>query len=211
MRDLDIRGSGNLLGAEQSGFINDLGFDTYHRILDDAINELKENDYKDLFEVDLSKKVELISQDCIIETDIEMLIPENYVTNISERLNLYGRLDNIQNEEELNLFESELADRFGTIPEAVYTLMQTVRLRWQAVSLGIEKLILKNNYLKAYFVKPQNSEYYNSDTFGNILHFVKLHPRNCKLKELNGRPLLTIANIESIDKAMETVENMKAN
>ncbi len=211
MRDLDIRGSGNLLGAEQSGFINDLGFDAYHRILDEAINELKENDYRELFEVDLNKKAEFLSQDCIIETDIEMLIPENYVTNISERLNLYGRLDNIQNEEELNAFREELSDRFGTVPEVVFTLMQTVQLRWKAEKLGIEKLVLKNSTMKAYFVDAANKVYYNSEIFGSILFYVKQHPKICKLRELNGKPLLNVSNIETIEQARDVLDKMGIN
>jgi transcription-repair coupling factor (superfamily II helicase) len=208
MRDLDIRGSGNLLGAEQSGFINDLGFDTYHRILDEAINELKEKDYRELFEIDLSKKAEILSQDCVIETDIEMLIPESYVTSISERLNLYGRLDSIQNEEELDAFKNELTDRFGPIPQVVFTLMQTVRLRWKAEQLGLDKLVLKNSTMKAYFIEPQNEKFYNSETFGNILQFVKKHSRICKLKELNGKPMLFIDDIKTIDQATQTLVNM---
>src|SRR5687768_8063282 len=119
MRDLDIRGAGNLLGAEQTGFINDLGFDTYHKILDDAIQELKETDFKDLFASELAEKAKLIVQDCIIETDLEILIPELYVSSTSERLQLYSRLDNIGNEDELQKFAHEIKDRFGALPPSV--------------------------------------------------------------------------------------------
>ena len=211
MRDLDIRGAGNLLGAEQSGFINDLGFDTYHRILDEAITELKESDFKDLFEVDLAKKAESLSQDCIIETDLEMLIPDHYVSNISERLNLYGRLDNIQNEEELKAFVSELSDRFGSLPESVFILIDAVRLRWIAVSLGFEKLVLKNNALKAFFSPVENDNYYKSGTFGNILSYVQQYSKICRLKVVNNKPVLTIINIGSIQNARATLEQMSAN
>src|SRR6185295_15374923 len=130
MRDLDIRGAGNLLGAEQSGFINDLGFDTYHKILDDAIQELKENEFKDLFAEELSEKAKLIVPDCIIETDLEILIPEYYVTNTSERLQLYATLDNIKDETGLATFATSVKDRFGEIPPSVEQLINTVRLRW---------------------------------------------------------------------------------
>jgi transcription-repair coupling factor (superfamily II helicase) len=129
MRDLDIRGAGNLLGAEQTGFINDLGFDTYHKILDDAIQELKETDFKDLFASELAEKAKLIVQDCVIETDLEILIPETYVNNTSERLQLYSRLDNIRDEEQLEKFVQEIKDRFGPFPPSVQELVNSVRLR----------------------------------------------------------------------------------
>ena len=137
MRDLDIRGAGNLLGAEQSGFINDLGFDTYHKILDDAIQELKETFFKDLFADELAEKAKLIVQDCVIETDLEILIPETYVNNTSERLQLYSRLDNLKNEEQLDTFIHELRDRFGELPQSVYELINSVRLRWLGRKLDL--------------------------------------------------------------------------
>jgi transcription-repair coupling factor (superfamily II helicase) len=211
MRDLDIRGAGNLLGAEQSGFINDLGFETYHQILDETINDLKENEFRDLFEVDLKKKADMLSMDCIIETDLEMLIPQDYINNISERLSLYERLDNIQNEDQLMLFASELRDRFGPVPIPVYTLMETVRLRWKAEKLGFEKLILKNNQLKAYFIDAGNKNYYNSEIFGSILQFVQQHPKNCSLKEIKNKPLFIIDDIRSIEKANKLFGEMIMN
>src|SRR5688572_2395486 len=127
MRDLDIRGAGNLLGAEQTGFISDLGFDTYHKILDDAIQELKETDFKDLFASELAEKAKLIVQDCVIETDLEILIPETYVNSTTERLQLYSRLDNIKNETELAKFAEEVKDRLGPVPASVDELINTVR------------------------------------------------------------------------------------
>ncbi|HLF33886.1 MAG TPA: transcription-repair coupling factor [Cyclobacteriaceae bacterium] len=208
MRDLDIRGAGNLLGAEQSGFINDLGFDTYHNILDEAIQELKENEFRDLFEVDLAKKAALISQDCIIETDLEMLIPDDYVKNISERLNLYGRLDNIMNEEQLSEFEAELRDRFGPIPEPVFTLMDTVRLRWIAVRIGFEKIMLKNNTAKAYFINTGKDDYYKSEVFGSIIKYVQQHPKNCRFREVNNKPTLTLNSISSVSQAMAAFQEL---
>src|SRR5690606_33369481 len=130
MRDLDIRGAGNLLGAEQSGFINDLGFDTYHKILDEAIQDLKETDFKDLFASELAEKAKLIVQDCVIETDLEILIPDTYVGSTTERLQLYSRLDNIKDEDQLEKFANEIMDRFGPIPPSVNELINSVRLRW---------------------------------------------------------------------------------
>ncbi|MCI0750777.1 MAG: transcription-repair coupling factor, partial [Flammeovirgaceae bacterium] len=207
MRDLDIRGAGNLLGAEQSGFINDLGFETYHKILDDAIQELKETDFKELFAQELSEKAKVIVQDCIIETDLEILIPENFVNSISERLQLYSRLDNINHEEELSAFSLELKDRFGLVPEPVEELIRTVRLRWLGEKLGFEKLILKGERLRAYFITNKDS-YFNSDTFGHILSFVQKHPRQCKIKDSAGKAMLIIEEIKSVNQAIELLDQM---
>ncbi len=208
MRDLDIRGAGNLLGGEQSGFINDLGFDTYHRILDESIQELKETEFRELFELDLKEKTDFLSEDCIIETDFEMLIPERYVSNISERLNLYARLDNIKNEEALSDFIHEIRDRFGEIPDSVYTLFDTVRVRWIAEKLGIEKLVIKDGILKAQFLDAGNEDYYNSEIFGKILHYIKSFPTKCRLKELKNKPVLIIQDICQVTEAKDTLENI---
>jgi transcription-repair coupling factor (superfamily II helicase) len=207
MRDLDIRGAGNLLGGEQSGFINDLGFETYHKILDDAIQELKETDFKELFAVELSEKAKIIVQDCVIETDLEILIPEPYVNNTSERLQLYSRLDNIKDEEELEKFSHELQDRFGEIPEPVHELINSVQLRWLGEELGFEKLSLKNENLRGYFV-TNNDAYFNSETFGKVLGFVQQHPRQCKMRDQAGKALLSIQNIKSVDMAIELLHQM---
>ena len=207
MRDLDIRGAGNLLGAEQTGFITDLGFDTYHKILDDAIQELKETEFKDLFAEELSEKVKLIVQDCVIETDLEILIPETYVTSTSERLQLYASLDNIKEEEGLEKFTLSLKDRFGVLPSSVEQLINTVRLRWLGESLGFEKITLKNEKLRGYFVSGKE-EYFKSDVFGHILTFVQSHPKQCRMKDTNGKLVLTIENIVSVDIAMEIIQRM---
>lgn len=207
MRDLDIRGAGNLLGAEQSGFINDLGFDTYHKILDDAIQELKETDFKDLFAAELAEKAKLIVQDCVIETDLEILIPDTYINNTSERLQLYSRLDNIKDEKQLELFTGEVKDRFGPIPPSVQELINSVRLRWYGERLGFEKLSLKNDRLRAYFI-TNNDQYFNSDTFGQILNFVKGHSRQCKIRESAGKAMLVIENITAVDAAIELLHQM---
>jgi transcription-repair coupling factor (superfamily II helicase) len=207
MRDLDIRGAGNLLGAEQTGFINDLGFETYHKILDDAIQELKETDFKDLFASELAEKAKLIVQDCIIETDLEILIPDSYVNNTSERLQLYSRLDNIKNEEQLQKFSQEVRDRFGDLPESVLELINSVRLRWLGEQLGFEKLSLKNDRLRAYFVSGKD-EYFNSETFGKILSFVQKHSRQCKMKDSAGKAMLVVENILTVDAAIELLTQM---
>jgi transcription-repair coupling factor (superfamily II helicase) len=207
MRDLDIRGAGNLLGGEQSGFITDLGFDTYHKILDDAIQELKESDFKDLFASELKEKAKLIVQDCVIETDLEILIPDQYVNNISERLQLYSRLDNINDEHQLAEFSEEVRDRFGPLPVSTEALIDTVRLRWLGEKLGFEKLSLKNDRLRAYFITGNNS-YFSSDTFGLILSFVKKNPRRCKMKDSGGKAMLVTDGIKSVDDAMELLQMM---
>lgn len=207
MRDLDIRGAGNLLGAEQSGYINDLGFDTYHKILDDAIQELKETDFKELFASELAEKAKLIVQDCIMETDMEILIPETYVNNTSERLQLYSRLDNIKNEEELDKFCKEIKDRFGLFPPSVNELISSVKLRWLGEQLGFEKLSLKNEKIRAYFISTRE-EYFNSEVFGKILSFVKVHSRQCKMKDSGGKAMLVVENINSVNAAIELLTQM---
>ena len=209
MRDLDIRGAGNLLGAEQSGFISDLGFDTYHRILDDAIQELKETEFKDLFAEELAEKVKLIVQDCIIETDLEILIPETYIQNSSERLQLYSSLDNIHDEAGLQQFNASLKDRFGPIPESVEQLINSVRLRWMGEELGFEKISLKNEKLRAYFISGKGKEeYFKSDVFGKVLTFVQSHARQCRMKETSGKLILTIENILSVNAAIDIIDKM---
>lgn len=201
MRDLDIRGAGNLLGAEQTGFITDLGFDTYHKILDDAIQELKETDFKDLFSEELAQRVKHLVQDCVIETDLEILIPETYINNSSERLQLYSSLDNVKDEIALQRFSSSLIDRFGTLPPSVEQLINSVRLRWMGEELGLEKISLKNDNLRAYFVSGKD-EYFKSDVFGKILTFVQIHSKQCRMKDTAGKLILTISNITSVEAAI---------
>ena len=209
MKDLDIRGAGNLLGAEQSGFITDLGFEMYHKILDEAVQELKENEFASLFEEDLKEKVSVLVQDCTIETDLELLIPESYVSNISERLGLYSKLDGLEKEEELDQFGQMIQDRFGPAPQAVQDLMETVRLRWQAEELGIEKLVLKASQMKCYLLPSSKESFYNSSVFGNMMKFVQQHPKSCKIKEHKNRLILSVDQVLSIQKAQHLLREMK--
>ncbi|MCY7351231.1 MAG: transcription-repair coupling factor [Cytophagaceae bacterium] len=199
MRDLDIRGAGNLLGAEQSGFINDLGFEMYHKILDEAVQELKENEFKNLFVNELSQSVERLKLDCQIETDLPVLIPENYVSNISERLGLYNQLDNLASEKELDEFQRMLTDRFGPMPPEVRDMTAIVRVRWKAEEVGFEKLTLKNNTLKGFFVSAENGGYFQSEKFGKVLDYVKANPRKCSLRDVKGKLILTFENVGSIE------------
>ncbi len=211
MRDLDIRGAGNLLGAEQSGFITDLGFDTYHKILDEAVQELKQTEFRDLFAKELTQTAKVLVQDCTIETDLELIIPDAYVSNTSERLSLYSKLDNIKSEEELIKFQNTLIDRFGPLPSPVQALVETVRLRWMAEQLGFEKLTLKNEKLKGYFVSSDRKEYFNSEAFGNILSYVQTRPKKCRLTEHKNRPILTIDEVLTVEDAKSLLSKMIPN
>jgi transcription-repair coupling factor (superfamily II helicase) len=198
MRDLDIRGAGNLLGAEQSGFITDLGFEMYHQILDEAVQELKETQFRDLFAKDLSETTKMLVRDTNIETDLELIIPDEYVSNISERLSLYSKLDSLKNEKELSSFVASIRDRFGPMPDSVKELTETVRLRWMSEELGFEKLSLKNEKMKAYFMSSDNKEYFNSEVFGKILAFAQKNPRRCRMKDVKGRLILTVDHVETV-------------
>ncbi len=199
MRDLDIRGAGNLLGAEQTGFISDVGFETYNKILEDAVKELKENEFKALFEKSEEIKLEDLKSDCVMETDLEVIIPESYVSNISERLNLYIEADKIETEEELNKFRTSLKDKFGTIPEQVEELLKSVRMRWKAQKLGIQKLTIKNTIVKAYLPEQSDEKYYQSNIFGKILSFVQHYGSNSSLKESKNQLILTLRPVHSIE------------
>ncbi|WP_425389679.1 transcription-repair coupling factor [Ekhidna sp.] len=211
MRDLDIRGAGNLLGAEQSGFINDIGFDMYHKILDEAIQELKEGEYKQLFENDLLKNKEALDkmvEDCNIETDFEALIPESYVSNISERLGLYTQLDDLKSEEELGNFIKMMVDRFGPLPNGVKNLTETVRLRWKAIQIGFEKVTIKNNKMRCYISDKKPQEYFQSNRFGNVLGFIKSNPHDSKMKEVKNKLLISVENVGSIENARLVIDQM---
>ncbi|HET6243475.1 MAG: transcription-repair coupling factor [Bacteroidetes bacterium] len=210
MRDLDIRGAGNLLGGEQSGFINEIGFEMYKKILDEAIQELKEQEFKELFEetrsdeFGKSKKKRYIN-DCQVDTDLEILIPDEYVTNITERLSLYKELDNIEKEEDLKKFEYNLIDRFGTVPESTLELMHVLRLRWIAMDIGFEKLVLKNNKLIGYFITKQDSPYYQSPAFTKVLQFVQENPRTCRMKQSIDKLSLAFENVSNVQEAIKTL------
>jgi len=206
MRDLDIRGAGNLLGGEQSGFINDMGFDTYMKILNEAMEELKEEDwYKDAVgeEGNLDKTIfsRQFVKETVIETDLQLLIPEIYVSSLTERLLLYRELDNIIKEEDLIIFENNMRDRFGPVPNEAVELISLVRMRWQAMKLGFEKLTLKNGKLLTYFLSKQDSDYFASPMFKAALAFAQKFPNRCKLKEQNNRLWLTIEDVDSIKKS----------
>ena len=206
LRDLDIRGAGNLLGAEQSGFINDIGFETYHKILDEAILELKETEFKDIFAGELKEK-KFVSE-CIFESDLEILLPNEYVESSAERISLYTELNHIQNEEGLQRFTNNIIDRFGQIPQQTEDLLNTMRLRWMARDLGIEKVMLKNKVMTAHLVSNQESEYYQTDTFMKVIRYAASHQKTCKVKELNGKNIVSVDNIKNVNEALKVIDDI---
>jgi transcription-repair coupling factor (superfamily II helicase) len=198
MRDLDIRGAGNLLGGEQTGFMADIGFETYQKILDEAIRELKRTSFKDVFKEEISKQDDFVA-DCTIDTDLEILIPDDYVESITERLSLYTRLDNCENENELQAFEKELLDRFGPLPNEVRDLITTVRCRWAAVDLGFEKMTLKDKTLRCYFINKNDSPYFESDVFKNIMQYVQTGTNKARLKQAGKNFLLVVNDVNNMN------------
>ncbi len=209
MKDLEIRGAGDLLGGEQSGFINEIGFDTYQKIMNEAIEELKENEFKDLYENESSEPKEYV-KDLQIDTDFELLFPDDYINNISERLNLYNELSLIKTEEDLQAYQNKLIDRFGALPKPAISLLNSIKIKWIATKMGIEKLVMKQGKMIAYFVSDQQSDYYTSTQFHSVLQFVQKQSNLCKMKEKqtpNGlRLLITFENVKSIRRALELME-----
>lgn len=213
MKDLEIRGAGDLLGGEQSGFINEIGFETYQKIMNEAIEELKENEFKDLYETDTDVETKEYVKDLQIDTDFVLLFPDEYINNVTERLALYNELGNCKTEEELVSYENKLIDRFGPLPKEAKALLNSIRIKWIATKVGIEKIVMKQNKLIGYFIADQQSDYYSSRRFTNVLRFVQQHGNICKMKEKetkNGlRLLLTFENVKSINKALELMQMLE--
>lgn len=207
MKDLEIRGAGDLLGGEQSGFINEIGFDTYQKIMNEAIDELKENEFKDLYEEENNIETKEYVKDILIDTDFELLFPDDYINSITERLSLYNELGTIKKEEDLLLFEQKLIDRFGALPKPAIALLNSLRIKWKATSIGIEKLLMKQGKLVGYFISDQQSKFYQSDKFMKVMQYAQQNGNLCKIKEKqtkNGlRLLITFDNVKSITKALE--------
>lgn len=204
MRDLDIRGAGNILGGEQSGFISEVGFEMYHKILDEAIRELKESDFKELFSEESADTI----TDCQIETDLEILIPTSYVESANERLKLYKELDDMKEDSELQAFESALIDRFGPLPNQVNELIQTIKMRKLAMQIGLEKVVIKKSQLKCYFPSNSSPGFFNSEKFGQLLNFIKLNEKRCTLKQEKNAALIAINGISAVSEAVKLMEEM---
>ncbi len=210
MRDLDIRGAGNLLGAEQSGFIAEIGFEMYHKILDEAIQELKEEEFSDIF-ADDKENTRPFVHFTQVDTDLEMLIPDEYVSNITERYNLYTELSKVENEEELQLFAQKLIDRFGPLPKQVMILLSVMRMQWKGKAVGFEKISFKNRVLRGSFVANQQSKYFETPQFMHILRYVQQHPRSAKMKEGKNALTVSFSDIYSVDDAVKVLDELKLN
>ena len=212
MKDLEIRGAGDLLGGEQSGFINEIGFETYQKIMNEAIEELKENEFKELYHEENDAETKEYVKDLQIDTDFELLFPDEYINNISERLNLYNELSAIKDEDQLLAYEQKLIDRFGPLPKEAIALLNSIRIKWKATQVGIEKLVMKQGKMIGYFVGDQQSDFYQTHRFRKVLQFVQLNGNICKMKEKetkNGlRLLLTFENVKSINKALDLINKM---
>jgi len=210
MQDLDIRGAGNMLGAEQSGFIADLGYETYQKILNEAVHELKDEEFAELYADERAENTvsNVFVTDCQIDSDLEVLFSNEYIENVSERISLYRELDNILNEIELVEFEKRLEDRFGKIPSEGKSLLLVVRLRWVAMRLGIEKLVLKNERMTAFLVSNPQSPYYQSESFGKLLQFMTSHPRQCQLREQNMRRSVVFSEVKTVEKAFSILSEI---
>lgn len=207
MRDLEIRGAGDILGAEQSGFISDIGFEMYQKILNEAVKELKETEFKDLYSHETGDS--FFVDECQIDTDMEILIPDNYVNSISERLQIYKDLNNLENEEEMAIFEEQIIDRFGAIPPPVEKLFHSIRLRWIARDLGFEKIVLKANKMIAYFIADPQSNFFESEQFNLVLKYIQLNPKACQMKERNNKLSLVFEKVTEVETALRYLNAIK--
>ena len=208
MRDLEIRGAGDILGGDQTGFINEIGFDAYQKIMAEAVKELKETEFKELYKDSENDSFLDFLDECQLDTDLELMIPDEYVNNIEERLRLYQELDAVKDEEALAAFEVALLDRFGPIPSSVKELFTSMRLRWIGQKLGMEKLVLKMGKMIGYFIANQESEFYQSKQFSNILMYLKDHPREAQMKQRNEKLTLVFEGVNKVDLAIQKLSGM---
>ena len=211
MQDLDIRGAGNLLGAEQSGFIADIGFETYQKIMNEAIAELRAEGLQlpgmSDGEQQVVEQLRFID-DAHIEIEVEASLPEDYVAQQAERLKLYRELDSTKDEESLKAFENRLVDRFGPLPKAARELLNVVRLRWEAIRLGMERVKVKNGLMIVQFVGEENSPYYKSEVFMTLLQHITQRPDRFVLKQHNNRLAMTVRNIKDVEDAWKTLQQL---
>ncbi len=206
MKDLDIRGAGNMLGGEQSGFISEIGFEMYQKILNEAVDELKESEFKELFEDKTSNQA--FVQDCILETDQEIRLPDTYVNDVNERLALYRTMDDFKTDEELKAFETQLIDRFGPLPKQGKELIKSFEMRWLAQDMGIEKLVLKSNKMVGFFISDPQSKFFESNVFQGLLQKMQRGMLKCTLAEKNDRLRLVFNNIKNVDDAFAALEQV---
>ncbi|MGZ5212045.1 MAG: TRCF domain-containing protein, partial [Kaistella sp.] len=214
MKDLEIRGAGDLLGGEQSGFINEMGFDTYQKIMQEALEELQnDEEFEDLFDNEEDrKKLFKSTKEVNIDTDLELMLPDSYVQSIEERLSLYQKLAEIQNKADLQKFESELTDRFGTLPSEAKNLLKSVELKWIAAEIGFDKIVVKNGIFLGYFPPNPQDKFYQSDKFKNIIAYLSQNPREATLKEKStaeGTQLMMrkekVQNVDEVNAVLERI------
>lgn len=214
MQDLDIRGAGNLLGAEQSGFMEDLGYETYQKILNQAVTELKNDEFSDMYEDEMAEGKTFTGddfvEDCAIESDLEMYLPDQYVPSSSERMLLYRELDNIQTDADLDAYRSRLVDRFGPVPHEGEELMQVVPLRRIGKRLGCEKIILRQGQMRMQFVSNPMSAYYRSNVFDTVLNYIGHNPRTCNLKEVAGKRMMMVSGIKTVGEAVKKLREIES-
>jgi transcription-repair coupling factor (superfamily II helicase) len=209
MKDLDIRGAGNMLGGEQSGFIAEIGFEMYQKILNEAMQELRESEYKELFDERVTDQFNGFVQDCIFETDMEVRIPDTYVNQVAERLSLYQAMDNLKNKEELAAFSEQLQDRFGPLPKEVKELLFSFELRWLAESMGLERLVLKSDKLVGHFIANPQSPFYETDQFQTILQKILSQPTGYRLVQKDDKLRLVIEPIRHIKDAFGKLQSLQ--
>ena len=212
MQDLDIRGAGNLLGAEQSGFIADLGYETYQKILEEAVDELKNDEFSELYADMESGKYKTGNEfvrETHIESDLELMFPPSYIPNDSERISLYRELDNMEEERDILAFTERLKDRFGKIPSEGKELIRIVRLRRMGKKLGIEKIMLKNGRMSIFLISNPESPYYQSEAFDRLLSFIQRHPRECTLRDQNGKRSIVIKNVPTVEMACSYLQEIE--
>ena len=212
MQDLDIRGAGNLLGAEQSGFMEDLGYETYQKILNQAVTELKNEEFSDLYSQEMAEGRELSGsdfvEDCSLESDLEMYFPDSYVPGSSERMLLYRELDNMNSDAEVAAYKKRLEDRFGKVPHEGLELMQVVPLRQLGKQLGCEKILLKQGFMQMQFVSHNDSPFYRSTAFSKVLHYANANLRRCRLKETGGRNVMQVADVKTVGQAVDLLRGI---
>ena len=210
MQDLDIRGAGNLLGAEQSGFIADLGYETYQKILAEAVQELKEDEFADiLMQEESETAADSYVKECFVESDLELLFPALYVPDSNERILLYRELDSLTDSREIEAFRARMKDRFGAIPKEGEELIRVVQLRHKAQKLGIEKIFLKGGRMNLFLVDTRNERYYTSELFGGIMGYIPTSQFKCKVREGDGRCIITVENVKNVETALAFIEEVQ--